>query len=144
MSDRTMDRRKFLECAAASGAMAAALPLMSGAARPRSTSASAPELEEATVAGLQAGMQSGQYTARSLTAAYLRRIESLNRKGPALRAVLEVNPDALVAAEALDAERKAKGPRGLLHGIPVLVKDNVATRDRMQSTAGSLALVGAT
>src|SRR5258705_4495525 len=89
-------------------------------------------------------MQSGQYTARSLTAAYLRRIESLNMKGPALRAVLEVNPDALTAAEALDAERKAKGPRGPLHGIPVLVKDNVATRDRMQSTAGSLALVGAT
>jgi len=60
MSDRTMDRRKFLECAAMSGAMAAALPLMSGAARPRATSASAPELEEATVAGLQAGMASGQ------------------------------------------------------------------------------------
>src|SRR5438046_520507 len=73
---------------------------------------------------------------------YAPRIDALDRKGPALRAVLEVNPDALAQAEALDAERKAKGPRGPLHGVPVLVKDNIATRDRMQSTAGSLALVG--
>src|SRR5437773_2221423 len=87
-------------------------------------------------------MKSGKYTARGLTAAYVQRIDALDRKGPALRAVLEVNPDALAQAEALDAERKAKGPRGLLHGVPVLVKDNIASRDRMQSTAGSLALVG--
>src|SRR2546426_9093687 len=87
-------------------------------------------------------MKSGKYTARGLTAAYVQRIDALDRKGPALRAVLEVNPDALAQAEALDAERKAKGPRGPLHGVPVLVKDNIATRDRMQSTAGSLALVG--
>src|SRR5205807_2600361 len=100
------------------------------------------ELEEATIADLQAGMTAGKYTARSLVAAYLQRIEALDRKGPALRSVLEPNPDALAQATALDAERKAKGPRGPLHGIPILVKDNVATRDRMQSTAGSLALVG--
>src|SRR5439155_27196545 len=100
------------------------------------------ELEEATIAGLQAGLESGKYTARSLAAAYLQRIEELDRKGPALHAVLEANPDALAQAAALDAERRAKGPRGPLHGIPVLVKDNVATRDRMQSTAGSLALAG--
>jgi len=74
--------------------------------------------------------------------AYLQRIEELDRKGPVLRSVLEANPDASAQAAALDAERKAKGPRGPLHGIPVLVKDNVATRDRMQSTAGSLALAG--
>src|SRR3989442_2899587 len=86
-------------------------------------------------------MKSGKYAARGLTAAYVQRIDALDRKGPALRAVLEVNPDALAQAEALDAERKAKGPRVPLHGVPVLVNDNIATRDRMQSTAGSLALV---
>src|SRR2546430_1105529 len=102
------------------------------------------ELEEVTIAALQAGLESGKYTARSLVTAYLQRIDELDRKGPTLRAVLEANPDALTQAAALDAERKAKGPRGPLHGIPVLVKDNVATRDRMQSTAGSLALSGVT
>src|SRR5881296_3943643 len=142
MSDRTMDRRTFVGLAAAGGA-AAVESRIPARARHGGRPAAAPfELEEATIAELQAGMKSAKYTARGLTAAYLRRIENLNRKGPALRAVLEVNPDALAQAEALDAERKAKGPRGLLHGVPVLVKDNIATRDRMQSTAGSLALVG--
>src|SRR5438128_1916809 len=142
MSDRTMDRRTFVGLAAAGGA-AALEPRMPARARPRGRPAAAPfELEEATIAELQAGMKSGKYTARGLTAAYVQRIDALDRKGPALRAVLEVNPDALAQAEALDAERKAKGPRGPLHGVPVLVKDNIATRDRMQSTAGSLALVG--
>ena len=89
-------------------------------------------------------MASGKYSARSLVTAYLQRIDELDRKGPALRAVLEPNPDALAQAAALDAERKAKGARGPLHGIPVLVKDNVATRDRMLTTAGSLALAGVT
>ncbi|HEX9283694.1 MAG TPA: amidase [Gemmatimonadales bacterium] len=146
MSDRTMDRRTFLECAAAGGVLVAARPGIHALARGVSGTAPAPpfELEEVTIADLQAGMKSGKHTARSLTVAYLQRIEALDKKGPTLRAVLEVNPDALVTAEALDAERKAKGPRGPLHGIPVLVKDNVATRDRMQSTAGSLALVGVT
>src|SRR3977135_712587 len=145
MSDWTMDRRAFLECTAMSGAVAVSGPVLPALARGVSRTAGprAPfELEEATIAGLQAGLESGKYTARSLAAAYLQRIEELDRKGPALRAVLEGNPDALAQAAALDAERKAKGPRGPLHGIPVLVKDNVATRDRMQSTAGSLALVG--
>ncbi|HYK83608.1 MAG TPA: amidase [Gemmatimonadales bacterium] len=96
------------------------------------------------MSSLQAAMQSGKYTARSITAAYLQRISELDKQGPALRAVLEINPDALASAAALDAERRAKGPRGPLHGIPVLVKDNVATRDRMQTTAGSLALLGVT
>jgi amidase len=100
------------------------------------------ELEEATIADLQAGMQSGKYTARSITEAYLSRIESTNKKGPALFAVLETNPDALAIADQLDAERKSKGPRGPLHGIPVLLKDNIATADRMTTTAGSLALEG--
>src|SRR5213594_3400352 len=142
MSDRTMDRRTFVGLAAAGGA-AAVESRVPALARGVSRLSAAPfELEEATIAELQAGMKSGKYTARGLTAAYAQRIDALDRKGPALRAVLEVNPDALAQAGALDAERKAKGLRGPLHGIPVLVKDNVATRDRLQSTAGSLALVG--
>jgi amidase len=90
-------------------------------------------------------MTAGKYSARGLAAAYLERIAALDRPGrhgPGLRAVIEVNPDALAQAAALDAERKARGPRGPLHGIPVLVKDNIATRDRMETTAGSLALLG--
>jgi amidase len=144
MSDWTMDRRAFLECTAMSGAAASGpvLPALARVVRRPIAPAAPFHLEEATIAGLQAGLASGKYTARSLVAAYLQRIEDLDRKGPTLRAVLEANPDALAHAAALDAERKAKGPRGPLHGIPVLVKDNVATRDRMQSTAGSLALVG--
>ena len=87
-------------------------------------------------------MRSGRFTARSLAEKYLARIEAIDRQGPTLRAVIEVNPDALALADALDAERKQKGPRGPLHGIPVLIKDNIATADRMETTAGSLALVG--
>ena len=146
MSEWTMDRRAFLEHATVGGSAAALGPVLPafarGVDRPGAPVAAPFELEEATIAGLQAGLASGKYTARSLVAAYLERIEELDGKGPALRAVLEANPDALAQAGALDAERKAKGARGPLHGIPVLVKDNVATRDRMQSTAGSLALVG--
>ena len=147
MSDRPMDRRAFLEYATASGALAALGPVSRvPTAAPRLDRAAAPpfEFEEATIPDLQAGMKAGKYSARTLAAAYLGRIEQLDKQGPGLRSVLEINPDALAQAAALDAERKAKGARGPLHGIPVLVKDNVATRDRMQSTAGSLALVGAT
>jgi amidase len=143
MTDRTMDRRRFLEYAALSGALAAA-PRLSALPRRVDHPTGPFELEEATIAGLQAGLQSGKYTSRGLVTAYLQRIEELDKKGPALHTVLEANPDALAHAAALDAERKAKGPRGPLHGIPVLVKDNVATRDRQQTTAGSLALVGVT
>ncbi|HEX6464372.1 MAG TPA: amidase [Vicinamibacterales bacterium] len=99
-------------------------------------------LEEATAAQLQDWMASGRYTARQITEMYLQRIEDLDRNGPALHAVIEINPDALAIADALDAERKTKGPRGPLHGIPVLVKDNIDTADRMHTTAGSLALEG--
>ncbi len=100
------------------------------------------EWEEATVGDLQAALAKGRQTAVSLTRAYLRRIEELDRCGPALRAVLEVNPEAVAIAKDLDRERKAKGPRGPLHGIPVLLKDNIGTHDRMTTTAGSLALSG--
>ncbi len=100
-------------------------------------------LEEASLADLQEAMRAGRETARSLAEAYLARIEAVDRDGPGLSSVIEVNPDALAIADALDAERGQKGVRGPLHGIPVLIKDNIATHDRMMTTAGSLALVGA-
>lgn len=87
-------------------------------------------------------MDSGVETARSITAKYLDRIEATNHQGPALRAIIEVNPDAIRIAEELDAERRASGPRGPLHGIPVVLKDNIDTADRMTTTAGSYALEG--
>jgi amidase len=100
------------------------------------------ELEEATIADLQKRMQDGSLTAHALTERYLQRIDALDKRGPALNAVIELNPDALAIAKALDAERQAKGPRGPLHGVPVLIKDNIDTADRMMTTAGSLALLG--
>jgi amidase len=99
-------------------------------------------LDEATVAQLQEWMRDGRYTSRQLTDLYLQRIESIDQRGPALRSVIEVNPDARTIADGLDRERRDKGPRGPLHGIPILIKDNVDTGDRMQTTAGSLALEG--
>ena len=105
------------------------------------------ELEEITVADLQEGMKSGKYTARSLVEKYTARIEEIDKAegsaGVGLNSIIEMNPDALSIADALDKERTAKGPRGPLHGVPVLIKDNIATDDRMMTTAGSLALVGA-
>ena len=100
------------------------------------------DLEELTLADLQEGMKSGKFTARAIAEKYLARIEAVDKHGPAIRSVLETNPDALSIADALDRERKSKGPRGPLHGIPVLIKDNIDTADRMMTTAGSLALVG--
>ena len=102
------------------------------------------DLEEATIAGLQQRMQSGQDTSRSLVDKYLARIEAIDRSGPALHSVIEINPDARTIAEQLDAERTSGRVRGPLHGIPVLLKDNIATADRMMTTAGSLALAGVT
>jgi amidase len=99
-------------------------------------------LEEMTVAELQQGMATGRFTAAALVRHYLKRIAEVDRKGPRLKAVIELNPDALGIAEALDRERKSKGPRGPLHGIPILIKDNIDTHDRMTTTAGSLALEG--
>ena len=99
-------------------------------------------LDEVTVEQLQQWMQSGRYTSRQIVDLYLLRIEQIDRAGPTLRSVLEVNPEARAIADTLDAERKARGPRGPLHGIPVLAKDNIDTADRMMTTAGSLALEG--
>ena len=100
-------------------------------------------LEEATIPNLQAAMTRGELTAYHLVQLYLERIEAIDKAGPKINAILEINPDALAIATALDQERLAHGPRGPLHGIPLLLKDNIATADQMQTTAGSLALVGA-
>ncbi len=100
------------------------------------------ELDEITIDDLQKALQSGQYSSRSLTEKYLARIAEIDKAGPMVNAVIELNPDALQIADALDLERKSKGPRGPLHGIPMLIKDNIDTSDRMQTTAGSLALAG--
>lgn len=100
------------------------------------------ELDEITIDDLQTAFQSGQYSSRSLTEKYLARIHEIDRTGPTLNSVIEINPDALQIADMLDRERKAQGARGPLHGIPILIKDNIDTGDRMTTTAGSLALVG--
>ena len=100
------------------------------------------DLEEATVADLQKRMETGRDSSRSLVDKYLARIDSFDRSGPGLRSVLEINPDARSIADRLDTERRTGRVRGPLHGIPVLIKDNIATHDRMMTTAGSLALAG--
>ncbi len=99
-------------------------------------------MEEMTIWEWQSKMNSGELTAHRITESYLERIEQLDKQGPAIRAVIELNPDALAIADALDEERKAGQTRGPLHGIPILIKDNIDTHDRMQTTAGSLALEG--
>jgi amidase len=138
-----MTRRHLLQTSLLGGATALTGPWLARAhAAAPAPAAPAFELDETTLADLQAGMKSGKFTARSLTEKYLARIEQIDQHGPALNSVIEVNPDALAIADALDQERRAKGARGPLHGIPVLIKDNIATADRMQTTAGSLALVG--
>jgi len=99
-------------------------------------------LNEATIGLLQQKMQKGEYTARSIAESYLERIRQIDQKGPALHSIIELNPDALSIADELDKERKDGKLRGPLHGIPVLIKDNIDTGDKMMTTAGSLALVG--
>lgn len=100
------------------------------------------ELNEATISDIQEKMAAGKYTAEQLTTLYLQRIEAIDKNGPKLNSVIEINPDAITIAKAMDAERKAGKLRGPLHGIPVLIKDNIDTADKMMTTAGSLALVG--
>ena len=144
-----MNRRRFLGTSALGGVglvasqSACARPAVAPAAAPPPVTGNEPfELHEATIDELQAAMRAGTRTARSITELYLARIEALNHNGPGLRAIIEVNPDALAIAGQLDAERKAGKVRGPLHGIPVALKDNIDTHDRMTTTAGSLALEG--
>jgi len=148
-----MDRRDFVRLTALAGAVAIRGKPLTGQSLVSERMAEVPsarrpfnippfELEETTIADLQSAMASGRMTARSITQQYLDRISELDRKGPTLRHVIEINPDALSIADSLDQERKAGRVRGTLHGIPILVKDNVDTADRMTTTAGSLALAG--
>src|SRR5215208_1039956 len=140
-----MDRRDFVRLSALAGAVAIrGKPLTGQSLLSPKRSFSIPpfELEETTIADLQTAMGAGRMTARSITQQYLDRIADLDRKGPTLRHVIEVNPDALAIADSLDRERKSGRVRGPLHGIPVLLKDNIDTADRMTTTAGSLALAG--
>ena len=153
-----LSRRRFLEYGAAGGALLIAGPAACGPAEDspvgsptdstagrgaRAHAAVEPfELDEITIDELREGMRSGRWTARSLTEQYLERIEALNRRGPELRAVIETNPDALEIADRLDQIRRDDDEVGPLHGIPILLKDNIGTHDRTTTTAGSYALEG--
>src|SRR5579862_2236128 len=150
----SIDRRAFVRVGVIVGATAVAGavaprsawgedPLRAADHRPRRSGDATDDfaLAEVTIDQLQEKMRSGSDTARSIAEQYLGRIAAMDQQGPAVNAIIELNPDALSIADALDAERKSKGPRGPLHGIPVLIKDNIATQDKMQTTAGSLALV---
>ena len=139
------NRRNFIRTGLFVGAGAVGLPVLHAPGQsgcPPATDVAAFELDEITISQLADGMNSGKYTARAIAEKYLARIEAIDRHGPALNSVIEINPDALEIAEKLDAERKEKGSRGPLHGIPILLKDNLDTADKMMTTAGSLALVG--
>ena len=100
------------------------------------------DYREYDIESLQALMQNGELNSRELTEFYLDRIEAVDKNGPALNSIIEVNPDALDIARALDQERATSGPRGSMHGIPVVLKANIDTADQMDTTAGSLALAG--
>jgi amidase len=142
-------RRTFLKATVIGSAAATLIPAYSALGAAREVRSELPasdikpfELDELTITDLQGGMRSGRFTARSLVERYSGRIDEIDKHGPAINSVLEMNPDALAIADQLDQERKTKGPRGPLHGVPVLIKDNIDTADRMMTTAGSLALVG--
>jgi amidase len=151
-SPATRSRRNFLRAGLATTVASAAVPALA-AARVKGPGSQASdsnviprefELDELTIDDLQQAMQAGKYSSRSLTEKYLARIQDIDKAGPRINSVIEVNPEALEIAEALDRERKDKGARGPLHGIPLLIKDNIDTADRMNTTAGSLALLGST
>jgi amidase len=140
-------RRNFLKSSLIAAGGIAVLPALAGgrvvSADPVPASSVEPfELDEVTIADLKSGMKQGRFTAHFLAEKYLHRIDQIDRLGPNLNSVIEVNPDALSIADSLDRERKAGHIRGPLHGIPVLIKDNIDTADQMQTTAGSLALLG--
>ena len=135
-----MNRREFLRTSAIAAAAAAGTSLLSKLSVAQTSNAF--EIQETTILQLQEGMKSGMLTARSIAESYLKRIDEIDKHGPAINSVIEINPEALDLADAMDRERKEKGSRGPLHGIPILIKDNIDTADRMMTTAGSLALIG--
>ena len=147
-----VSRRSFLRWSALAGAGATVAGSWTGSASaavaapaggPGSIAEPAREIEEATVAELQSAMERGGLTSLELVNMYLERIRELDQSGPNVNSVIQINPQAKAIAKARDKERKAGNVRGPLHGIPVLLKDNIDTGDRMMTTAGSLALVGA-
>ena len=140
-------RRHFLQSSVLAGLSAASLPALASAREIVGPASPSPavagfELDELSVAGLQSGMATGKYTAREITQLFLERIRQIDQQGPKLNSVIQINPDAEAMADAADRERKAGHIRGPLHGIPVLIKDNIDTADRQETTAGSLALLG--
>jgi len=143
-----MDRRNFVKRSVMGGVALATVNNVPGETKlslnPTKSALPIPafELEEMTINDLQNAMASGKYTAHSLVGKYFDRINDLDKRGPAINSVIEVNPEAVAIASELDKERKAGRVRGPLHGIPVLIKDNIDTHDRMTTTAGSLALGG--
>ena len=145
-----LSRRKFLQSSVLAGVMGSSAAVAMAGPRRGKTKPAPPthiivkffELDEVTTMALQDGMKSGKFTARDITEKYLARINAIDKQGPAINSIIEINPDALSIADDLDKERKARGPRGPMHGIPVLIKDNIGTHDRMMTTAGSLALLG--
>jgi amidase len=144
-----MNRRNFLKNSSAAGASVAAISLLGckEESAPKidiaDDKAGDPfELNEATIDSLQEAMKSGKYSAQKITQLYLDRIQQIDKSGPKLNSVIEINPDAISIAAQMDEERKNGKIRGPLHGIPVLIKDNIDTADKMQTTAGALALEG--
>jgi amidase len=146
-SIKSRSRRAFLKSSAVTSVGALVVPALTGA---RAIAGPAPaskvpsfELDEITINDLAEGMASGKYSAHSIAEKYLARITAIDKQGPAINAVIELNPDALMIADSLDKERRSGKVRGPLHGVPMLIKDNIDTADKMMTTAGSLALVGA-
>ena len=141
-----MQRRKFLKSTSAAGVTLTSLFTVTTSTYAKNKIQDTPpdtfELNEATIDMLQQYMQSGKYTSRTITDLYLTRIAAIDKSGPKLNGVIELNPDALSIADAMDAERKAGKLRGPMHGIPVLIKDNINTGDKMMTTAGASALQG--
>ncbi|NIJ53160.1 amidase [Dyadobacter arcticus] len=138
-----MRRRTFISLASAAGVTTLVSPISGCSSQTEKKEAeSTSDFKEITLAEIAKRMQAGTLTSRKLTEFYLNQIETLDKKGPQLRAVIELNPDALSIADAMDKERKNGKVRGPMHGIPILIKDNIDTADKMQTTAGSVALAG--
>ena len=137
-----MQRRNFIQKSALASLSFAIFPFESCKNAANGISETAFSIEEITIDDLQKRFQSGQITARSVTQMYLERIATIDKSGPTINSIIELNPDALAIAELMDAERKAGKIRGPLHGVPILIKDNIDTADKMQTTAGALAMEG--
>ena len=147
-ADAQLDRRSFLKYSAVLGVGASAASILAGANASPALGVATPAVDasfpwiEATIADMQAAMAAGEATALSITRDHLARIERMDWAGPRVNSIIEVNPDAEAIAVELDRERAEGHVRGPLHGIPIVLKDVVATADRMETTAGSFALVG--